>query len=1326
MANEEVRVGADVTAILSAMERMQASVKSATNSVKGDLQVLGAAAAKLSQTGDLEKFFATLDRRSGKSQAIADVATQLRQVGDTMAANTRTADRYADSLDRVKRASGAAPGATQANARDAAARAALLGPGSGAISPGAAQANARAINAANAQADSARKLAEAQTAAARRIAQASAAAAGYGGGRGGGGGGLGGSRSPFDDGSFFNRLKAGFDHGRGENSNAFQVGQVFRTSLLYSSAFIALRGIKDALTQSVQESVKFQMAISELAAATGRSRDEAKNLATALGEEANKYGFSGSVGAQVGTRAIGVFRGLESGQGTQDAIARTATSAITKQAFLSGKDVTELTANVAALAQAFGLGAESIGRITDTTTFFEKQFGIAIGSLSESLPAIASLFAQGGFSIEEAAGFTAAVQSRQAGTPAAASGLLSQILTREGEGTVQAIYDSLGVVGATMKDRFAALAEILPDLSEAQQGQISSAFGKGRSQSASIALFQELQRVTDLAQRSKLGVGQGGSVGLAQQQAGIRLNDIGGQLAQFAGALKQFQTELGSSGLLDVLGLLAISVRELLDTTNNFLEVWNTIPGVVKAAAAAIVTMTIAARLNAGSAIVGGLGRLRMPAAGDAMIRNIRSVSGGGAAGGGPAAGLFGLTRGATAGIAIGATVLAIGAVKGSFDSVSASAQKAADALTLVGSTDTGDLESIQSSRAAIATAIADREKNASFIADRALGGVTGAAADRTRDLNRLRGEDALLKKIQDTLTAQGKGPVDPRAGGSFGDLSVEAQNAGLERLTKRGFSAAEQFELLSKAIDGSTKSAADAAAFFDRNLTAQQAAAESRGVLTGLDFGPGTDFPLPKRGGGNALSFAGDNILETVRRLRGKDTANYGDIQNDLAKSFPGTQEREAAFAQALDRMLADGKVENKEATGEADRFVEQFFGQTIGQLSTKYGPAQVQAVVGAYKLALAKDLIARTSKLNPGATEGGADQLSQEFLQKQNLLELNQSAIDEARLQGDAGSGALKTALQNRIALLQYLINNNLATDSDALNEQELTRILQEQDSAANRPAQIAAAAAAARAASTKDPIDDMTAATKQAAADLAAATANRKQDEVAYFKALQNYNASKLSEAEAIKNAANSFDDAQYRSNLRRLTLDLTNPLTVAKEDTRLAQAKLNQDLGRFRSGGYDKEERAQLAEDRLGVKDARSSQEQVAFSQRLQDIQTRNQLGQLSDQAALRLAEAEKTRLEHIKKRTFQQQQQLNEVTGFIQGLNDELQGQFNLGDITLPTQYDARRYVQGIMAPASGGPVSGNSTTFVFNGYDTDELVTKVSLIVGDGGTYSVT
>lgn len=192
-----------------------------------------------------------------------------------------------------------------------------------------------------------------------------------------------------------------------------------------------------------------------------------------------------------------------------------------------------------------------------------------------------------------------------------------------------------------------------------------------------------------------------------------------------------------------------------------------------------------------------------------------------------------------------------------------------------------------------------------------------------------------------------------------------------------------------------------------------------------------------------------------------------------------------------------------------------------------------------------------------------------------------------------------------------------------------------------------------------------------------------------------------------------ALKSLRDAQYElatiemqraNDLRMLRGDVTDPVFAARAAVQEASAKLAFDRRRGASS-------AVITGDQLALKQAQAAAASSAWDQRFGDMQTNYDLNRISLSAYLKYLQSQKTYLEAVKNKTRDQVEQLNQVDRALQGLAEGLQGQWNLGDIRMPTAYEMRR--------AAAGAGGATSTTYIsVNGADTGAVLQMLQTYVG--------
>lgn len=216
------------------------------------------------------------------------------------------------------------------------------------------------------------------------------------------------------------------------------------------------------------------------------------------------------------------------------------------------------------------------------------------------------------------------------------------------------------------------------------------------------------------------------------------------------------------------------------------------------------------------------------------------------------------------------------------------------------------------------------------------------------------------------------------------------------------------------------------------------------------------------------------------------------------------------------------------------------------------------------------------------------------------------------------------------------------------------------------------------------------------------LAAAKANIAQarDDLRYASDSQAYYAALKSLREAQYELAQI--ELEMASNRTQLSIDITDPVAQAKAKVAAAAAKLQ--LDRNRGAGQDV-----LLADEVALRQSQSDAKATAWNQTLQDYQTNYNLNRISYSAYMSYLKSQHDYLTAVKNRTYEQQQELNKVDEAMKGLTESMNGQWNLGDIKVPTAYEMRRAVG-----AGLGSGTGTTTTYI-NFYGSAEAEMKAAL-----------
>lgn len=382
-----------------------------------------------------------------------------------------------------------------------------------------------------------------------------------------------------ESGGFINQFQAGFK-GVTDRPYAEQIGQAFKFSVLYGAAYRVLFGLTQTLQGALQEGIAFQQSMTELSIASGQSVDSLEDLRKQLGDAATQAGAAPSQGVLVGARSLGLF-GAAAGSGAtkaqQDRIATLSASVVSRAAFGSQIDPAELQRNLAAIAQAFQQGPEGQVRAFDLDAYLSRKFGIAPGSTYQSVAESATVGRAAGFSQEQITAIAADIQSRTGQSDSTVAGFMAQIFSRAGEGALLGVDQKYGVDATKdLATQISQLAEIYKKRPEARD-DISAVFGRGKVQNAAIALLQDYGAVQSAANKA-----QTGALGAGDKAFNLRLANVGGQLARFGGDLKALESELGRSGLLNVIGGAILVLDKMVQGFTDFLQVFDKIPGLIR------------------------------------------------------------------------------------------------------------------------------------------------------------------------------------------------------------------------------------------------------------------------------------------------------------------------------------------------------------------------------------------------------------------------------------------------------------------------------------------------------------------------------------------------------------------------------------------------------------------------------------------------------------------------------------------------------------------------------------------------------------------------
>lgn len=178
------------------------------------------------------------------------------------------------------------------------------------------------------------------------------------------------------------------------------------------------------------------------------------------------------------------------------------------------------------------------------------------------------------------------------------------------------------------------------------------------------------------------------------------------------------------------------------------------------------------------------------------------------------------------------------------------------------------------------------------------------------------------------------------------------------------------------------------------------------------------------------------------------------------------------------------------------------------------------------------------------------------------------------------------------------------------------------------------------------------------------------------------------------EAIKQQG--YAASKAAQNAANLTIDLTNPVQVANKAVTDAKTDLDAAIA-------NKESPDVIVQKRLDLVGAQAQAESASFSQFMTNISNAQDLGTISHQQYMQYLENKRSYLQNelasmtlTDQQTQQIKDQITQTSLALKSAADTLSGQFNIGDIDIPTPYEIRRAVQGKLG---GNDVAKNNSSY---------------------------
>jgi hypothetical protein len=552
------------------------------------------------------------------------------------------------------------------------------------------------------------------------------------------------------------------------------------------------------------------------------------------------------------------------------------------------------------------------------------------------------------------------------------------------------------------------------------------------------------------------------------------------------------------------------------------------------------------------------------------------------------------------------------------------------------------------------------------------------AAERRAADPNTIYSPEEIMDFLAFDLPAQQKRQSQQLRGDTGGQLRAARQT--LQERLNRADSGAEFIEDLQHQIDEAYADVAELA--IKRMQTNLRLAARNAPNLRSAVAQAGTLRTQMIR---EAVTGRNPEALAQLIEQGGQAEAEIA--RQEIERWYKGAKAA-AASGEVVDNIRRQALASALAATGGGD---------TMSESRQTEVDRQVQGAVDAYLKDVYGDLDETRRALLGGVREGLAAGPSPQSIA---------AAQAGAALRPGDTVGAARVAMQEAAANLRDAVGGNaldFAKAQRAFNESQAAYAAAQVDASkqanSNRAARIGGDLGNAR-----------------------AELQNARLELQKYAKGTQEYNAA-LGQLYTAQNAmADAVREAQ--ANRRLLAGDITDPVYEAAVEADRAAAKYKADRKRFAPGGINRDEQAQLDVDQLDARRARAAEEQAAFQQKFNDMQVAESLGQISHAAYIQYLQNEHDRLEKIKNKTRQQIEQQQQIDQALKAATDAMTGQFNLGDIKLPTPYEVRRYIQSTTGAQLVGAqtATGPTTNVYIDGTDIGAVMTVVREALGAGVT----
>lgn len=345
---------------------------------------------------------------------------------------------------------------------------------------------------------------------------------------------------------------------------------------LYAAMNLVTQGLREATVGTLE----YEASLSQLGVSLNSDTGGLRDFASSIGSVANGFGLTQSQGIEAASRGVGAFGvGEDSGlsrSAQQDFLTRAVRTAGQINYQSGSKDLISTQQNIAGTLRSFNLANDQIEQVADSTTVISKRFGILASDLLNTTAQIGTQAQAAGFSLPQTQAIIANQAKNTGQTPDAVAGFFSQVLAQADSTNVARKLRGVGVDtdNTTLAQQIQQLSKLVAEgqVSQARLNDVSSAFGRGRSSQALQILVRDFSKVNDVATDAQ------NSPGASQKIFDALFNNISAEFRKFVGNLRGIITELAQSGLLDFLGLLLVGAEKLTSVVYELLQVFNQIP----------------------------------------------------------------------------------------------------------------------------------------------------------------------------------------------------------------------------------------------------------------------------------------------------------------------------------------------------------------------------------------------------------------------------------------------------------------------------------------------------------------------------------------------------------------------------------------------------------------------------------------------------------------------------------------------------------------------------------------------------------------------------